>query len=47
MCKEDRRDDLALLYTLLGRIDRVAALRKAFLDHLKVRFASQVFGAQR
>ncbi|GAA6006265.1 cullin family protein [Rhodotorula paludigena] len=35
MCKEDRRDDLGLLYTLLGRIDRVAALRKAFLDHLK------------
>ncbi|GAA5939450.1 cullin family protein [Sporobolomyces koalae] len=35
MCSEDEKDNLATLYSLLGRVDQVDVLRKAFLEHLK------------
>jgi len=37
MCAKDEKENLTNLYSLLGRIGQVEVLRKAFLEHLKVR----------
>lgn len=37
LCEQDRKDELATLYGLLKRVDKLGVLRAAFLAYLKVR----------